>query len=322
MMKPRIVILSPPLAGIPEGVASGFERAGCAVAGFSYGLVRGNRLKGLFPGFAEWERAWKFHRTLLGPVRAAVEGGGCDLLLVLKGARLHPRAERFLAALPCPLALWTFDSLGRVPGQEALARYAAHAFYMDGGDIHGDRATWLPLGYDERIHHPTPEPKEFDLLFVGRLGTQYRRRRVGFVGSTGSRAGDAHLDLHPGMRHVAPHLAPGGVASCIAKSSGCVNNHQDDGGRPVNPTFFAIPGSGACQVAEDAPHLARWLEPGKQFISASLDTFIPTLESLLDQPGRIAATAEAGRREARERHTYALRARQIMTTLGIVPAPA
>ena len=336
-MKPKIVLLCPPLAGIPEGIASGFERAGCAVSAFSYGLVKGNRFKRMFPGFAEWERTRKFNRALLGPVRRAVEKDGCDLLLVLKGARLHPRAEQFLASLQNSMALWTFDSLGRVPGQGALAGYASHAFYMDEGDVHGDHASWLPLGYDERLYRFAPGPKEFDVLFVGALGTQYRRRlaflealsrsplpdrlRVGLVGSTGSRAGDRKINLHPKIMHIAPHLPPEDFAACISRSRICVNIHQDDGSKPVNPLFFAIPGTGVCQVAEDLPHLARWLEPERHFIPSSLAALPMTLETLLLEPDRTRRVAEAGRREVAERHTYARRAETILSTLGMGRTP-
>jgi spore maturation protein CgeB len=206
---------------------------------------------------------------------------------------------------------------------------------MDRGDLPpGDpRSMWLPLGYDDALYHPTDASRDIDILFIGQIGKLYSRRqaylqrlsrspltrnwRVAFIGTTGTRLFDRGVRLGSGLEWVAKRLPEAEFARYIARSRICVNILQDDGIEPVNPTFFAIPATGACQVTERRAHLSSWLKPGVEYVDFERDHFLETLEALLGDSARCAMVSDRGQQAVVGRHTYVHRIRTILERLNL-----
>jgi hypothetical protein len=194
---------------------------------------------------------------------------------------------------------------------------------MDGTDVEvvGKKAEWLPLGYDPEIYRPGKgNSRDIDVLFVGLLNSLYsarrrylktlegsyltRRYRCVLVGTTGTRVGDRIIRVPRGVDWLAKRLPERELGALVARSKICVNIHQDDGGMPVNPMFFAIPGAGACQVAEKRPYLSRWLTPFEHYIPADEDGLEDALVDLLEHDVRRNSVSRASHEIARNAHTY------------------
>jgi len=332
MTTKKLVIAAPPLPGIASSVAGGFEAIGWETLLFEYPLVKGSLLRRLLRVDTEAERRRFFNELLRVRVLPEIRRSPPGLLLILKGADPDPATRKQMEEVPCPILLWTFDSLARIPGQSGISDLCAHRFFMDGGDVR-DPATdhWLPLGFDPAHYHPRSSPPDHDILFIGRMGGNYRRRRealievsrsslpgrcrIGVIGSTGSSWADRSLGLDPRIDWAAKHLPPERYGEAIARSRICVNVHQDDGARPVNPSFFAVPGTGACQVAEDLPHLGHWLDRNRNYVPFARGELAETLLSLLQDEERRKTVAAGGRRAASESHTYRHRAQAIVRTV-------
>jgi hypothetical protein len=255
-------------------------------------------------------------------------------------ARLYSRApdyvevnRRALREMEAVKVLWTYDSVGRYPGQDDVSEVMDQVFYMDGGDVRESRDHWLPLGFDDQLYRPSGEDPWYDVLFVGKLGRSYglrrryigelgkcrglRRYRVAAIGTTGQRLGDFIFRLGNPINWVAGRLPPAEYARHIAHTKICINVHQDDGAKPVNPTFFAIPGTGVCQVAENREYLAKWLEPGREYIAFNPADLCECVMELLENDTRRASVAESGYLRAVADHTFKSRVRYILERSGL-----
>jgi hypothetical protein len=111
------------------------------------------------------------------------------------------------------------------------------------------------------------------------------------------------------------HLPLVELAKVIARSRICVNIHQDDGQRPINPLFFAIPACGACMVTDDREYLGRWMKPEVEFLPASEGDFVGRVEECLRDTEMATRVAARGCTAARE-HAYSSRVAQILSEVG------
>ncbi|MBN1459932.1 MAG: glycosyltransferase family 1 protein [Armatimonadetes bacterium] len=256
-----------------------------------------------------------------------------DLLLILKGHSIDEDNRRELTSLGTQVVTWAIDSISRFPAQNSVRQLATRAFFMDGGDLSEPGDRWLPLGYEEDLYNGLSVRKDIDVLFIGYLRRpEYARRRrllfdlrgssiprefrCVFVGTTGSKLGDARIARGTTMECRGRVLA-NEYARLIASARVCVNVHQDDGINPVNPAFFCIPAAGTCQIAEDRPYLTQWLTPFRDYIPFSEDSLVQTVLNALETPALLAEVAESGRRTARDGHGFVSRARTILADVGL-----
>ena len=250
-----------------------------------------------------------------------------DFLVIYKGHLLDPDNREALAKLKRPIAFWANDSMVRFPSQRAVAEIASFRFYIDGGDVKDERDLWLPVGYDPSNYNALQAGFSYDLSFIGRLTTRnYSKRRSYLlklsesdfpkrfncisVCSTGNRWAQLKLNrklTFTNLRSLPYHE----FMRVVASGSICINIHQDDGIKSVNPMFFGIPGLGVCQVAEDRDYLAQWLEPWVEYIPVNDSNFLDTLSHIAENKELQKKVAESGRRRVENAHTFYHRAETI-----------
>ena len=332
---PRVIITGPDFIGTCEGVAAAFVGLGWDVDVHTWSdLARGTRdvLRARFRAHSAGglTRRVNFEGILRERVVASASESPPDLILAVKPHRPTEQLLGRLTVLGVPLVVWATDSLERYPGQTALLEVANHGFVMDGGDVQGGNVSWLPLGFEDRIFSPALDDssRPFDVLFVGnifqaryllrgryfdllRRSAMPSKYRVAFVGSLPSPWLN-RLKWFPGrIEWLGPHLPLPALARAVASSRICVNIHQDDGSRPVNPMFFAIPACGSCQVTDDRAYLGNWLREGTDYFPARADDFLAVLEWLLSDGRARAHIAREGRRAAAG-HSYQARTSHIV----------
>lgn len=257
-----------------------------------------------------------------------------DILLVLRGEDLDSENRVRLEGGPGTLIGWASDSLERCPGQVSVLQVAERRFYIDEGDIpvNSHRSgidRWLPLGYDDSFYTPSREKRDIDVLVVGRLGPRYAQRRAyldvlvrsslpshfrcAYVGPVARQRSGSRGRLSLGsVEWLASWLPQDELGKLIARSKICVNIHQDDGARPVNPMFFAIPGCGTCQISNDSEWLRTWLRDGADYIGVSISNFVEVLTDLLGDPTRHSAIGSQGYNSVRRCHTFRNRVQTIL----------
>lgn len=257
-----------------------------------------------------------------------------DLLLIVQPAAVSSEVRDQLQQLRIPIIGWATDSLSHHPGQAALLPIMKRCYFNDGGDARSVKMPWLPLGFDEQVFRPSTEPPLFDVLYVGNMsGKCYRSRwqhlqelrnsdiareyRVGVIGSSRSWL-EAHLKRMPGHAIWVNHYVPlPKLGQLIARSKVVVNIHQDDGVQSVNPIFFAIGGTGVCQVAQGHAYLRAWLRPGLDYHVARSDAFLEDLREVLENEALRKTIANSGL-ESSKTHTFTERLRHILTEENVI----
>lgn len=271
---------------------------------------------------AAWLRK-AFNRALREVAIPLIKQVKPSFYVIYKGQWLDDDNAEALRKLGYPLAFWSNDSLDRYPSQRPVAELADMRFFIDGGDVQGERDVWLPVAYDPDTWIGSVL-KKYDLSFIGRIdapGYRLRRRYLRVLSrselpkrynciavcSVGRRwkqwLFDARLAL-PNLG-VLPYRQ---YCELVAASGAVVNIHQEDGVKPINPMFFAIPGLGSCQVAEDRAYLSQWLEPGLEYIAVNEANFLAELERVLRDEELRRRVAEAGMRRVSSAHTFRHRA--------------
>lgn len=303
----HIHIVSPDTYGIAEGIASASSRMGVSSTVYHYR----EPFRGLRRYFVKSSRPL-FEEVMRNRVLPAMGGVG-ELLVVLKGDGLSPSVRTALKNCSVVKFLWIYDSFRRCPGAASILPLFDLRWFVDGADaarFTGDNERWTPLGFDETLFTAGGRPRDIDVLIFGSIGERYSRRRrvvekisrsalpsryrVCFVGTTGRRYRDAILRFGKGMAWLEKKIPIRDLALLMKRSKIVVNIHQDDGEKPVNPMFFAIPSTGACQVAEDREYLNEWMSAGEEFVPASEEEMIDALDYLLRHEQERDAIAHAG----------------------------
>jgi hypothetical protein len=338
MARPKsVAILGPGCGGISESVEVSFKLLGWRTEVHAFGEHAGrlvNRaLAHVAPAIGRNAITKSFNDALRGRILGRDRAQGLGLLVVLKGDALDDASEAALRRSGTPTVLWMYDSANRCPWHRQLASVAEHVYYVDAADAErfGARASWLPLGFDDRVYGPRADGvRDIDVLLVGTVGRLYsrrmrflrllarsglaRERRCAFIGSTGEVVSNGRLMVElarGGVSWISRRLPPRALADHIARAKVCVNIHQDDGAAPINPLFFAIPGCGTCQVAEEGEHLRHWLRPSAEYVEADERSLVEVLERLLKDDAYRESVATRGRETCREHHTMTQRVRAI-----------
>lgn len=258
-------------------------------------------------------------------------------VILMKGNYLHYECRNILTKIKAPIIVWAYDSVCRAPMQVDAMSIADHIYCLEDGDVRDylGRSSWLPLGYNSMIFDRKEKPKDIDVFMSGAIGPLYKRRRdfltrLGcsriaksrkcvFVGTTGFKLKDLLVNVG-NISWAATHLPAEELADYQARAKICVNIHQDDGLRPVNLSFFSIPGSGSCQLAEKKAHLKLCLNPGKEYEEFADDEYLEKIEMLLQDDKLRMYITDQGYKRVRENYTMACRAEQIMRKIGELEA--
>ena len=334
---PLVVIVGPDFIGTCGALARGFNSHGWESAVFTWGGPKPNVLrrfekKILGKRVDQVILEKRFNRLLEIDVTPHVQSQMPDLIIFIKPQHVTDKNKKGLRKLDCPIITWATDSLERFPAQRSLHEVCRRTYVMDGGDVESPDMSWLPLGFDDQVFKPVSGRKILDVLFVGNVFRRdystrrlvfeklvradlCGRARVGFVGSS-------PVPLHnyirwmPGrLRWISRNLPLPQLAEVIARSRICINVHQDDGQKPVNPMFFAIPGCKVCQIVDARAYLQNWLREGSDYASAKPGHLLQVIDELLSDHGKSTRIAACGYEMAKE-HTFTSRARQILDDLG------
>jgi spore maturation protein CgeB len=186
-------------------------------------------------------------------------------------------------------------------------------------------------------------PLAFESSLVDCVGAVERSHDVAFVGSLDPNHSGGNALLNTLLEQVPLQIwAPRGQAAQIvaehraayrgeawglemynvlAASRIVVNRHIDVAeGRANNLRMFEATGMGACLVTEAAPNLADLFEPGVEVVTyTSPEDCAAQVLALLQDPVRLAAVAERGRRRTLADHSYARRVGQLADLVAAVP---
>lgn len=332
----RVLIFGPEAFRITESVSYAFKSLHWtpAVVSWKHRRIRPwNRMANRLNLQEDWGDVLRreFNELLEYKVLPVARDLKPDLILMIAPRMIEKSLLSELDRLNIPIIVWVIDSGTRYPGQMSLNEIAYRTYVMDGGDTNNENILWQPLGYDHRYFSPGEAPSQYDILFAGNIGrwfydtrNQYlkllrdsglgSRFRVAFVGSS-SHVWQNRFRWLPGdIKWIAPKLSLKDYASVIASSKITINIHQDDGFKPINPLFFAIPGCKTLEVAEEREYFSEWLEPGKEFIEVNRGNCIEVLEHLLNSGELYSDIVEAGV-ESAQRHTYSAIVQRMIESL-------
>lgn len=331
--RPTVYLLTYSDKAVAEPIVRGFEQQGWICQQFVYSMPRISPtivgLRKLVDPMVERKLlAAEYNHVIRNELVLALQDYPPDLLLVMKGHHIDHDNYQAIRNSGVPVFLWFYDSQERFTHQGDLVPLAKKVYVIDHQDIEDDRYSWLPLGYDEEVYRPDDADPTLDILFIGKLEPRYyptRRRyllelvnsdlpqryRVGSIGTTGSRLRDRTLGIKPPFQWLAPRLQPDQYATRIARSKIVINIHQDDGEMPVNPMLFGVSGCRVCQVVERREYLSKWMTPGKDFIPVTPETYLSTLEKLLQDDKLRINVAKAGY-QAAIKHTFLERIKRLV----------
>ncbi len=274
-----------------------------------------------------------FNSLLLQELQPLLRNFRPTLFFFMKGYKLSNENNAILSQTGVPIVLWTIDSLSRFPGQGSIGEIASLKCIMDGGELHDDRSIWLPLGYNGDMYGPENRIKDIDVLFIGYLKRPfYAKRRAflkelsdsalpdkykcSFIGTTGNRVEDWLLRRRLRLDFIGA-LLPKQYAAFVKRAKVCINIHQDDGIRPVNPMFFNITGAGICQVVDNREYFSEWLDPWEHYVPLRKEELGDGVAALLSNEQLRDSISRNGGNAVRSRHTYERRLADILARLEL-----
>lgn len=343
MRCPTVWLIGPSAYNTLSAMTRAFERLGWEATGIPYELVRSRIRRWLWKlapklrrhtslGWRPWFEARWYNQFFRSQILPPLQRQPPDLLVFIRPYRLAPDLQTALQKVGRPILTWATDSLDRYGRYAGVWDIAARNYVFDGADACEPARRWLPLGFDDELYRPA-DRREWDVLFVGRIFFRLYDQRLNMLQRLAASRLPAAFRVAWAGSVVRQHKAlarrfqeQGGVhlgdlssealAQAVARAWVAVTVHQDDGSQPVNPMFFAIPGCRTCLVTDQRDYLARWLEPGREFVPVTPDNFVSKLSALLDQEPDREKLAEAGYRAAL-RHTWVERIRAVLQDLQL-----
>lgn len=309
-----------------KGIEKGLSNIGHTVVPMYYGYENPSLLDRLiYRGSALRLKkiAGNFNQQLK-KLRQSKDEQGIDCLLILKGHFLSDENKSFLKNLKIPKIQWTIDSFDRFPGQRDVSTYMDKIFVQDGIDEeNGLPAKWLPLGFDEEIFTYS-DRKDIDVLLLGTVTQPFYKTRLEYIVEASGMAKAGYNVVFAGGNlpeaekqtlaknnvTIMNRLPLTDYAKLIARAKVCVNIHQDDGGKPINPIFFAIPATGGIQVTEEKEYLSRWLESKTLFFPEKRSCVQNRIREILDS--NLAPLSKNISEAVTAAHSYTARAKDIL----------
>lgn len=301
------------------GIVEGFKVLGHSVVPIYYGLKLLSLPERIINKIAgkSWENLARLFNKKIYELDSSLKDINPDLVVFIKGQYLDERSKSILGRWKGVYKIqWTIDSLSRFPGQATLLPFMNSVFFQDGSDVtNHTNGRWLPLGFDDRIFSYRSE-KNIDLLLLGNLDKAFYKRRRDFfkkaseLGRSGIKICFAGYNADPelvtifkknGVK-ILGKLPLSVYADTISRSKVCLNVNQDDGGKAVNPLFFAIPATGSFQVTDDSGYLSEWLSPGINYFPSDIGNLNETILKLIK--GSSACLFRKLSENVRNKHSY------------------
>ena len=315
-------------------IANAIEAAGCIVKTFNYDQKGNNTtdvLKTAIFGDKEMKKRY-FNMIVRERLLPAIHRSNPDFVLILKGDYLDDDNYKSLKNIDVPVIYWAYDSLERYPSLAKIMQISNHKLFIDGGDVLDESSFWFPMGFDEHVFKPVDNEKCIDVLFIGQLiqplyskrlefliklseSDLAHRYKCAFVGTLGSRKEDIKLEKILNL-HFLGRVSIDQYAKYIANSKICINIHQSDGRKAINPSFFAIPGCRTCQIAENHSFLTEWLKPGKDYVAFKDDEFLDVIQHVLEHRSYQDEIAHHGYMTVLQNHTFTKRIEKIFSIIN------
>ena len=311
---------------IQYGIIKGLEDQGHSIIPFYYGPNRKFLLLNLLYKFnknlIKLSNVRLFNEKLIKLDRYYLQDP-LDLILIIKGHKLNSRAERILKSTKLKKIQWTIDTVKRWPGQATIFPYMDKVFFQDGSDIQlHHNGAWLPLGFDDEIFKYNSH-KIIDILFIGNVTLPFYGKRkecflrlaylakLGYkISFAGSSADNELISVfNSNGVNIIGRQPLSKYAEIISQARICINIHQNDGGKAINPMFFAIPATGGLQLTDNYEYLTNWLIPYKHYYPTSPKTISDDILPLLSMNCLPLKLAE----EVAEKHSYRARAKRILS---------
>ncbi len=310
--------------GVQEGLIKGLRKLGHEVIPLFNGLTTNKMiLKLRYPKyrFALREIENRFNNQIekFGILNKKKK---VDAIIFFRGYALTNKSKKIIQETNATKISWATDSFERFTAQRELAAYMDKVFVCDELDADNKKNQWLPLGFDDELF-AYQEKKDIDLLLLGDISQpQYKTRLEYIIEASGLGKEGVNITfagsglnqrivkkLHENKVKTYRHQPFEKYAKMISRSKICVNIQQDDGGRSINPLFFAIPACGGIQITEEKNYLDKWLNPNVDFFPISINLLNKTIVTFLATQKRF---EKINAEKIREFHSYVSRAATIL----------
>lgn len=335
-MKP-ILIIAQEAGGIPFGLKKGFENLGfiCLLETYDetifsnkHSLIERIYHRIADPGYQK-EIKLLFNKTV-EKYGQEISDGGFSFVLIMRGNEIEEKNLNTLNRRKCNLFTYLYDPLTDSTIQKQCADISDFIFCADKKDcsLYKNNSCWLPLGYDDEVYFPSTEEKDIDIFISGSISNRYFKRReivekigkssiaknkkIFFIGSTGFSLTDLKVNVGK-INWIAKRVSHFEIANYQRRAKICVNIHRDDSDSIVNPSFFSIPGSGSCQIAEKRDSLKYFMTPEKEYVEfENFEQLIILLEKLLEDEEKRNLISLNSFQKVKREHTLLCRAKYII----------
>lgn len=310
-----------------KGIVKGIKDLGYDVVPFYYGYNwRNKALHYLYKSVQSREKmiAQSFNNKLVEVYDSHLKHY-FGVIIIVKGHEISNKTKAVLLRRDIKKIQWTIDSVERCPGQSTLFPYMDKVFFQDGNDVRlHNLGEWLPLGFDQSLFRYY-ENKSIDILLMGNVKQPFysKRRdcfaRLAFLAKAGKKVTFAGSNPDKELLtifksngvEISGHHNLKNYAELISQARICINIHQDDGGKAINPMFFAIPATGGLELSDNAEYLTNWLTPNIHYFPTSPETIAEDILPLLAFRCLSAQIAN----EVIEKHSYYARASNILSCM-------
>ena len=193
------------------------------------------------------------------------------------------------------------------------------------------RAEALFWGADPEFFSPQPVAKEMDVFFYG-YGDKFRRDWMKtMVGEPSRLAPELDIALggldfqgDVGRARLLGDVPFNVFARAISTARVNLNmTRRPHATVPMSSTArpFELASSGAAIVSNPHAGIERWFEPGRELVVVeSAEEALAAYRELLADPGQAEAMGRRARERVLDEHTYAHRARRLLSLLGLGPS--
>lgn len=253
-----------------------------------------------------------------------------DFIIIIKGKKINKDSESILLKLKDVYKiLWTTDSVIRFPDQLSVKKYMDKIFVQDGSDVGLIKgSSWLPLGFDKNVY-TYKKKKTIDILLFGNCKLEYYSKRlhyfmaasklahkykITFVGSNLSETKKNELESNGvNVYQTAPFYK---FVELVTNAKICINIHQDDGEKAINPLFFAIPACGSVQVTDQRSYYSDWLLSNRDYFPVKINELNFLLDKILNNFAEYQLN-EIEAKAVSDKHSFNARAQILLNTLTL-----
>lgn len=281
-----------------EGIIKALKDDKNIISSFFYGIDKPSILKRIYWKLFGSPNAYitKQFNIKLKKIYIQHQQNPFDRLLIIKGKKINAESELILSRMnDVYKILWTTDSITRHPEQIAVKKYIDKIFVQDGSDVNLIKnSSWLPLGFDKDVFKYN-KTKNIDILLFGNCNIEYYSKRLNyFMEATklahkykiifvGSNIPSSKKDEFESKGIKIYKTIPfNKFVELISLAKICVNVHQDDGEKAINPIFFAIPACGSVQVTDKRDYYSEWLTPNKDYFPTEINKLTFLLDKILN----------------------------------------